>query len=91
MEDKGDQEPINEEEYAKYKEIFDKYKNDSNLISENEVNNILNECGRKTTLKQTEELIKKVNQDNDRSTIDFNNFVKLMKTENIDSLEKEKK
>ena len=91
MEEKGDQEPINEEEYAKYKEIFDKYKNESNLISENEVNNILNECGRKTTLKQTEELIKKVNQDNDRSTIDFNNFVKLMKTENIESLEKEQK
>ena len=91
MEEKGDQEPINEEEYAKYKEIFDKYKNESNLITENEVNNILNECGRKTTLKQTEELIKKVNQDNERSTIDFNNFVKLMKTENIDSLENEQK
>ena len=91
MEEKGDQEPINEEEYAKYKEIFDKYKNESNLITENEVNNILNECGRKTTLKQTGELIKKVNQDNERSTIDFNNFVKLMKTENIDSLENEQK
>ena len=89
MEKKEEKEPINEEEYAKYKEIFDKYKNESNVISENEVNNILNECGRKTTLKQTEELIKKINQDNERSTIDFNNFVKLMKTENIESLEKE--
>ena len=91
MEDKIDQEPINEEEYAKYKEIFDKYKNESNLITENEVNSILNECGRKTTLKQTGELIKKVNQDNERNTIDFNNFVKLMKTENIESLENEQK
>jgi len=91
MEDKSDQEPINEEEYAKYKEIFDKYKNESNVITENEVNSILNECGRKTTLKQTGELIKKVNQDNERSTIDFNNFVKLMKTENIESLENEQK
>jgi len=89
MKDKDEQEPIKEEEYAKYKEIFDNYKNESNEISANEVNNILNECGRKTTLKQTEELIKKVNQDNERSTIDFNNFVKLMKTENVESLESE--
>jgi len=89
MNDKNEQEPIKEEEYAKYKEIFDKYKNESNEISGNEVNNILNEYGRKTTLKQTEELIKKVNQDNERSTIDFNNFVKLMKTENVESLESE--
>ena len=83
----NEEEPKNKEKYAKYKEMFDKYKNHNNMLSEVEVNDILNECGRKTTLKESEELIKKINGDKDRSTIDFSNFVKLMDTSNIDSLD----
>ena len=83
----NEEEPKNKEKYAKYKEMFDKYKNHNNMLSEVEVNDILNECGRKTTLKESEELIKRINGDKDRSTIDFSNFVKLMDTSNIDSLD----
>ena len=41
---------LNKEKYDKYKELFDKYKTEDEMISEEGVNNILNECGRKTTL-----------------------------------------
>ena len=53
---------INKEKYEKYKEMFDKHKNEDGLISEEGVNEILNECGRKTSLKESEELIKKNNK-----------------------------
>ena len=48
---------INNEKYAKYKEMYDKYKNEDGMLSEKGINEILNECGRKTTLKESEELI----------------------------------
>jgi drug/metabolite transporter (DMT)-like permease len=77
---------INNEKYAKYKELYDKHKNEDGLLSEEGVNNILNECGRKTTLKETEDLIKKINRDTENSKINFENFVKLMKAEDIDDI-----
>ena len=77
---------INKEKYEKYKEMFDKYKNKEGLISEQEVNEILNECGRKTTVKESEELIKKITRDTERNTINFENFVKLMDSEDLDYL-----
>ena len=78
---------INKEKYEKYKEMFDKHKNEEGLISEEGVNEILNECGRKTTLKESEELMKRVTRDTETTTINFDNFVKLMDTEDINNLE----
>ena len=77
---------INKEKYEKYKEMFDKYKNEEGLISEEGVNEILNECGRKTNVKESEELIKKITRDTETTTINFDNFVKLMDTEDIDNI-----
>ena len=81
---------INKEKYDKYREMFDKHKNEEGLISEEGVNEILNECGRKTTLKESEELIKKITRDSESTTINFDNFVKLMNTENIDNIDENK-
>ena len=78
---------INKEKYEKYKEMFDKHKNEDGLISEEGVNEILNECGRKTSLKESEELIKKITRDTETTSINFDNFVKLMNTENIDNID----
>ena len=58
-EEKLEEKNINKEKYEKYKKMFDKHKNEDGMISEEGVNEILNECGRKTTLKESEELIKK--------------------------------
>lgn len=83
----------NKEKYEKYKEMFDKYKNEEGFISEKNVNEILKECGRKTTLKESEELIKKVTKDREATTINFDNFVKLMDIKDIkdfDNIEENK-
>ena len=77
---------MNNEKYAKYKEMYDKYKNEDGMLSEKGINEILNECGKKTTLKESEELIKEINKDTDNNTINFENFVKLMDIEDIDNL-----
>ena len=78
---------INKEKYEKYKEMFDKHKNEDGFISEEGVNEILNECGRKTTLKESEELIKKITRDSESTSINFDNFVKLMNIENLDNID----
>ena len=59
MEDEETQDNINDKKHAKYIEMFNKHKNENGVLSEEVVNEILNECGRKTTLKESEELIKK--------------------------------
>ena len=81
---------INKEKYEKYKLMFDKHKNEDGMISEEGVNEILNECGRKTTLKESEELIKKINRDTENTSINFENFVKLMDIENSDNIDEKK-
>ncbi len=77
---------LNKEKYDKYKELFDKYKTEDEMISEEGVNNILNECGRKTTLKESEDLIKRINKDTDDNRISFPNFVKLMDSEGFEDI-----
>ena len=89
-EEKSQDNNINSEKYEKYKEMFDKHKNEDGMLSEEGINNILNECGRKTTLKESEELIKRYTRNTENTTINFDNFVKLMKIEEIDNLEENK-
>ena len=84
---------INNERYSKYKDVFDKHKNQEGYINNEDVNDILNEFGRKTTIEDTNELIKKASIDTRSTNIDFDNFVKLMESndlENIINNEKEK-
>ena len=89
-EEKDEENNINKEKYEKYKIMFDKHKNEDGMISEEGVNEILNESGRKTTLKESEELIRKVNRDTNNTSINFENFIKLMDIENSDNLDKNK-
>ena len=82
---------INNERISKYKDMFDKHKNENGFIDQTGVNNILNEFGRKTTIEDTNELIKKASIDSTSTNIDFDNFVKLMESNDIESLIKNKK
>ena len=84
----GNQDNINidNEKYSKYKDIFNKRKNEEGFISNEDVNDIFNEFGRKTTIEDTNELIKKASIDNDSSNIDFDNFVKLMESKDLESI-----
>ena len=84
------QDNINDKKHAKYMEMFNKHKNENGMLSEEGVNEILNECGRKTTLKESEELIKKINNTEDTS-ITFDNFIKLMDSEDIVNINDEEK
>ena len=84
----GNQDNINidNEKYSKYKDIFNKRKNEEGFISNEDVNDIFNEFGGKTTIEDTNELIKKASIDNDSSNIDFDNFVKLMESKDLESI-----
>ena len=77
---------IDSERYSKYKDMFDKHKNEEGFINNENINEILNEFGRKTTIENTNKLIKKINKDKDSTDLDFDNFVKLMESEDFDSL-----
>ena len=77
---------IDSERYSKYKDMFDKHKNEEGFINNENINEILNEFGRKTTIENTSKLIKKINKDKDSTDLDFDNFVKLMESEDFDSL-----
>ena len=77
---------IDSEKYSKYKDVFDKHKNENGFINEDDMNEILNEFGRKTTNKDTNELIKRVTKNRESTNIDFDNFVKLMKSEDFESI-----
>ena len=81
---------IDSERLSKYKDMFDKHKNEDGFIDQAGVNDILNEFGRKTTIEDTNELIKKASIDT-TSTIDFENFVKLMESNDIESIINNKK
>ena len=86
MEDEEVEDNMNNKNYSKYKEMFDKHKNEDGMLSEEGVNVILNECGRKTSLKESEELIKKFNRNTDNTSISFDNFVQLMDSTELDNL-----
>ena len=86
MENEEVEDNMNNKNYSKYKEMFDKHKNEDAMLSEEGVNEILNECGRKTSLKESEELIKKFNRNTDNTSISFDNFVQLMDSTELDNL-----
>ena len=81
---------IDNDKYTKYKDMFDKHKNEEGFINNENINEILNEFGRKTTIENTNELIKKINKDNESTDLDFDNFVKLMESEDFESILNEK-
>ena len=77
---------IDNERLSKYKDMFDKHKNENGFINEEDINEILNEYGRKTTNRDTSELVKRVTQNRESTNIDFDNFVKLMESEDFESI-----
>ena len=81
------------EDNDKYKDLFNKYKNENNIISNEGLYHSLNESGKKITLSETNDLIKKVNGDNDNMLINYNNFIKIMESvpENNINIVNEKK
>ena len=85
-EDNHNTNKIDDERYSKYKDIFEKHKNENGFINNDDVNEILNEFGRKTTMEESNELIKKVNRDTQTTNIDFDNFVKLMESRDLESI-----
>ena len=90
-ENAGEAPNIDSEKLSKYKEVFDKHKNENGFINDQDVNNIFNEYGRKTTIEDTGELIKRISRDTDVNNIDFNNFVKLMESKDFESIVDDKK
>ena len=81
---------LDSDKYSKYKDMFDKHKNEEGFINNENMNEILNEYGRKTTIENTNELIKKINKDKESTDLDFGNFVKLMESEDFESILNEK-
>ena len=88
--DEQNEQNIDSDKYTKYKDMFDKHKNEEGFINNENINEILNEFGRKTTIENTNELIKKINKDNESTDLDFDNFVKLMESEDFESILNEK-
>ena len=77
---------IDRERYSKYKNVFDKHKNEDGYINKEDIHEILNEIGRKTTIENTHELIKRTSKSSESSTIDFDEFVKLMESEDLEEI-----
>ena len=86
VENDNNKQNIDSERLSKYKDMFDKHKNEDGFINEEDMNVILNEYGRKTTNKDTSEFIKRVTQNRESTNIDFDNFVKLMESEDFDTI-----
>ena len=55
--DNQNEKNIDSERYSKYKNVFDKHKNEDGYINKEDIHEILNEIGRKTTIENTHELI----------------------------------
>ena len=81
MTDNKEQNINNQEKNSKAREIFNKYKDENNMISEESLNEILNELGRKITLEQSSELIKKINGQDGKTEINFEQFIELIENE----------
>ena len=73
---------INNKIDPKYKELFDKYKDENNLISKNDLKEILRQNGIQVTLEQSEELIKNANK-NENDKLNLNKFAELMENINL--------
>ena len=84
--DNQNEQNIDSERYSKYKNVFDKHKNEDGYINKEDVHEILNEIGRKTTIENTHELIKRTSKSSESSTIDFDEFVKLMESEDFEEI-----
>ena len=68
---------------SKYKNLFDKYKDNDGLMSKNGLNKILNACGIESTIDQSEQLIKRINRDDQNEKLNLNKFTELMESDNI--------
>ena len=86
IENDKDKQIIDNERISKYKDMFDKHKDENGFIKEEDVKEILNQIGRKTTNKDTNELIKRVTKNRESMNIDFESFVKLMESEDFESI-----
>ena len=84
--DNQNEQNIDRERYSKYKNVFDKHKNEDGYINKEDIHEILNEIGRKTTIENTHELIKRTSKSSESSTIDFDEFVKLMESEDFEEI-----
>ena len=84
--DNQNEQNIDSERYSKYKNVFDKHKNEDGYINKEDIHEILNEIGRKTTIENTHELIKRTSKSSESSTIDFDEFVKLMESEDFEEI-----
>ena len=84
--DNQNEQNIDSERYSKYKNVFDKHKNEDGYINKEDIHEILNEIGRKTTIENTHELIKRTSKSSESSTIDFDEFVKLMESEDLEEI-----
>ena len=69
----------------KYKLLFDKYKKEDDLISKNDLKEILNESGYQINLEQSEKLIKNINK-NENDKLDLKNFAQIMENVNINDI-----
>ena len=69
----------------KYKLLFDKYKKEDDLISKNDLKEILNENGYQINLEQSENLIKNINK-NGNDKLDLKNFAQIMENVNINGV-----
>ena len=86
IEDDSIKQNINTDRISKYKDMFDKHKNENGFINQEDMNAILNEFGRKTNVEETNEFIKRVSNCRESTNIDFDNFVKLMESEDFDEI-----
>ena len=77
---------IDSERYSKYKDVFDKHKNEDGYINKADIYEILNEFGRKTTVENSNELIKSVSKSPDSTNMDFDDFVKLMESDDLEKI-----
>ena len=77
---------IDSERYSKYKDVFDKHKNEDGYINKADICEILNEFGRKTTVENSNELIKSVSKSPDSTNMDFDDFVKLMESDDLEKI-----
>ena len=73
----------NDKNNSKFMKLFNKYKEEDDLISKNGLNKILEEIGIENTIDQSEELIKKINKDNKNEKLNFNQFLELIESDNI--------
>ena len=84
--DNQNEQNIDSERYSKYKNVFDKHKNEDGYINKEDVHEILNEFGRKTTVENSNELIKSVSKSPDSTNMDFDDFVKLMESDDLEKI-----